>query len=287
MIQVEKRKQRFKQYIAGAVSALIVVVVAAVFYMRLDPPSREFKDMIRIPDGPYTFQNTPTTLDYPYYIDKYETTFGQYLKFLRAVAREGSDEKWRRDDQPASKPQDHEPKDWENIFKCIKYHQPYNGVVLTLDDPVFNVDWYDAEAYAKWAGKRLPDEHEWEKAARGPNGFLFPWGNTFQPFGNNMVPGPGQSLRDLPLHVYLVVDQMPQDVSPYGVCGMGGNVSEWTDDLVKSSSISSVKVAVIRGANFRTSTLDHLQLTYRNTTYVPTTRDYWLGFRCAADKPPK
>jgi serine/threonine-protein kinase len=79
---------------------------------------------------------------------------------------------------------------------------------------------------------------------------------------------------------------MPQDVSPYGVYGMAGNVSEWTGDLVDSSEISGVKVAIIRGPNFQTKSPDHLLMTYRTTKYVPKTRQFWLGFRCAADQPP-
>jgi len=79
---------------------------------------------------------------------------------------------------------------------------------------------------------------------------------------------------------------MPEDKSPYGVYGMGGNVSEWTDTIVASSRIESVKVAVIRGANFKTDTLEHAMLTYRDTVYPPDTRDFRIGFRCVSDSPP-
>jgi formylglycine-generating enzyme required for sulfatase activity len=223
-------------------------------------------------------------------------TFGQYLKFLRAVNKAGTDAAWRNSRQPPKKDYHHEPKDWADkdvngaivpgIFRCIKYHEPYSGEILTLDHPVFNIDWYDAEAYAKWAGKRLPTEQEWEKAARGPNGNLFPWGNMFAMKANTdvLMPGMGQANHPRPAH--LTVDQMPDDKSYYGVYGMAGNVSEWTDTVVPGTVVSSVMDAVIRGGNLQTKTEEHENLTYRATNFPMETRQYWLGFRCASDTPP-
>ncbi len=98
-----------------------------------------------------------------YYIDRFEVTNRQYARFLQAV-----DANQHRDchaDEPHHKP--HMPTYW---------HDPrLNGPAY----PVTGVDWYDAYAYCRWAGKRLPTEAQWEKAARGPQGREYPWGYTW------------------------------------------------------------------------------------------------------------
>jgi hypothetical protein len=80
-IEVERRNQRRNHYLMGAGFALVVAVLGVFFYSRLvDPPSRNFNDMIPIPAGPYVYQDGPATMDHTFYIDKYEVTFGGYLK---------------------------------------------------------------------------------------------------------------------------------------------------------------------------------------------------------------
>jgi formylglycine-generating enzyme required for sulfatase activity/CheY-like chemotaxis protein len=297
-IRVERRKQQRNFYFMVAASVLLILGVGYVIYSRFfaPPASRAFNQMAYIPAGSYTYQDDPATMDHPYYIDKYEVTLGQYLKFLKAVKAAGTDAAWRHPLQKQEK--DHQPTDWVDhvgddgvtvagIFSAIKNHQAYHKEFITLDYPVFNIDWFDAQAYAKWAGKRLPNEHEWEKAARGAQGFLFPWGNTFESNANTWVMPPGTSMdNEPPPPTQMVVDESPRDKSPYGVFNMAGNVSEWTDDLVPSTRISSIKVAVIRGANFTTKLIDHENLTNRVTVFVPDSRFVWLGFRCASDTLP-
>jgi CheY-like chemotaxis protein len=286
VVAIERRNQKRHVYVAGVFSLLLLLVVGYFVYARFfaPPPQREFNDMQKIPDGPFVYQDGQATLDHTFYIDKYEVTIGQYLNFLKAVADAGTDAAWRYPTQKGEK--NHEPNKWGQMFQAIKYHQAYNGENLTLDYPIFNIDWYDAQAYAKWAGKRLPTDEEWEKAARGEHGNLYPWGNTFLPAANTSIFATKGDDSERARNIHHIVDANPQDRSPYGVMDMAGNVSEWTSTLVDSTSISGEKVAVIRGANFLTTELDHEELTNRITNYSPLRREVWLGFRCASDTPP-
>jgi formylglycine-generating enzyme required for sulfatase activity len=82
------------------------------------------------------------------------------------------------------------------------------------------VTWYEAEAYAKWRGGRLPTEAEWEFAARGPKSFVYPWGDTFDATRTNLI----ASKRLTP------VGEIPKGVSPFGAHDMSGNAMEWVAD---------------------------------------------------------
>jgi iron(II)-dependent oxidoreductase len=127
-----------------------------------------------------------------YRIDKYLVTNAQYARFIAATGH-----------RP--------PSDWKNG----KIQQ---GVLLY---PVTLVNWYDASAYAKWAGKRLPTEAEWEKAARGTDGRRWPWGNEMDPARLNTYYNVGSASN---------VTAYANGVSPYGVFDMAGNADEWVED---------------------------------------------------------
>lgn len=131
-----------------------------------------------------------------YWIDKYEVTNAQYKKFIDATGRRSPDH-FRNRTYPEGK----------------------------ADHPVTFVTWYDAHDYCAWAGKRLPTDAEWEKAARGTDGRMFPWGNEFD---INKANTPqrwaklGQPGDTTPVGAF------EGGKSPYGLYDMSGNVWEWT-----------------------------------------------------------
>lgn len=133
-----------------------------------------------------------------FYIDKFEVTHEQYATFLADTQRR------------LGRLTVHPPVDWPNGQMPSKLAK----------HPVVNVTLADAESYAKWAGKRLPTEGEWEKAARGNEGQIFPWGNDT----NKNYSAWGETGKEHPWPV----GSFTNDVSPFGVMDMAGNVWEWT-----------------------------------------------------------
>ena len=161
----------------------------------------------------------------------------------------------------------------------------FRGVPISLDCPAFNVDYFDAYAYAKWKGHRLPTQQEWEKAARGMSGNLYPWGNVWDPKKLNS----GADYKATPDSGYIPntdgftwwspVNAILSDVSSYGVIGMGGNVSEWTD-----SWDAAREMVYVRGGNYK-STEEGAMATAQLKVY-PQTYAETLGFRTASDNAP-
>ena len=98
--------------------------------------------------------------------------------------------------------------------------------------PANNVSWYGAYDYCKWKGKRLPTEAEWEKAAKGINSRIFPWGNSFPDSAKARYNQKGQDQNP---QVMAPVDSMSEGGSPYGVLNMSGNVLEWVTDWYRQN----------------------------------------------------
>jgi iron(II)-dependent oxidoreductase len=138
----------------------------------------------------------------PYYIDMFEVTNLQYKKFNDAVNGR-SPLHWRNRTFPQGK----------------------------ADHPVVFVTWDNANEYCHWAGKRLPTDQEWEKAARGTDGRMFPWGDEFNTFKAN-TPLRWQEIGGL--GDTTPVGSFEEGNSPYGLYDMSGNVWEWTDSWYKA-----------------------------------------------------
>ena len=189
-----------------------------------------------------------------YYIDKYEVTNKQFNEFLEATGYkwEGRMQAWRGGVMP------------EEIANL----------------PVVYVSWYDARAYAEWAGKRLPTEAEWEKAARGIDARKYPWGENFDKTKCNVKASGHAKL--------LPVDSFQTGESPFGCRNMIGNAAEWVEDYYDAYPGNEAKVEafghryrVVRGGSYTSVTKF---TTYSRHYEDPKLRFADIGFRCAISK---
>ena len=259
---------------------LLVVTVFLAMGSRAETTSvlPGVKEMILIPGGKVRIGSLPTDgkvglqvgVDelpqweaelLPFYIDRYEVTNRQYSAFLQAsgrpLPRDQKDPDYFRWEGPAP------PPGQEN-------------------HPVMYVDWYDADAYCRWAGKRLPAEEEWEKAARGSDGRIWPWGNEFHAKQCNV--------DETKTSWTLPVGSLPEGASPYGVHDLCGNVFEWTSSWYGAYPGSTLKrnafgekYKVIRGGSWATPYEPWSRAASRGFSQPPTLKHRALGFRCAKD----
>ncbi len=250
------------------------------------PPDKEFAFQAFIPAGEFIFRDGSRNNLPDFWIDSHEVTISQYAKFLAAVGRDVKT--FDHPGQPKDKTS-HEPKEWTAIHAAVKAGGTWNGYPVSEKTPVFNVDWWDACAFAGWKGRRLPTEQEWDKAARGTNGLPWPWGteadvkraNTGADYSEQISSAAGT----VDGHTWWCdVDAMPRDASPYGVQGMAGNVSEWTSTPVPDPDDPDKTLPVFRGGDFRRRS--PAPVTTPWLAKSPAYAQPFLGFRTASSTPP-
>jgi formylglycine-generating enzyme required for sulfatase activity len=223
-------------------------------------------------------------------------SIGQYAEFLKYLEQHpGEAAKFDHPGQPKGK--SHVPAQWADqglatgtmhgYYARAKRWGKYHDAPLDVNCPVFGVDWFDAFAYAKWKGRRLPTEQEWEKAARGTQGFKYPWGNepdgTKVNSGSDFDPNPKKGGEQDGYKRWSPVDAKQGDRSPFGVIDTAGNVSEWTATLDTDPRMSSQKIPVIRGGNWKNP---DYSIARRVLLLTDLQADDALGFRTASDLQP-
>ncbi len=223
-------------------------------------------NMMLVPAGPFIrgtalggYDESPErviTLD-AYAIDRYEITNQQYQSFVASTGH--------RKAAPPSR----------YAKNLARMQGP--------DQPVVYVSWDDAKEYCAWAGKRLPTEAEWEKAMRGTDGRLWPWGNQANGLAANLGLPDGHE-------VTAPVGTFTRDISPFGVADGTGNVMEWVADWYEENAYRDAAdqnptgpefgvFRVLRGGGYTNHGTD-VRITSRSKM-VPDFRDETIGFRCA------
>jgi formylglycine-generating enzyme len=195
-----------------------------------------------------------------FYLDTFEVTNGQFAKFVSAIQ---SEPPWGFADQETP--------------------------VVHADRPVRWVNWLEATGYCLWVGKRLPTEAEWEKAARGTDGRVYPWGNE-PPTPVHAVFG----LKEGGADTVSPIGNRDKGMSPYGVHDLAGNLYEWVADwydeavyttqpTINPRGPAAGATKVQRGGSYINNPY-RLRASFR-TKGDPTEHDPNVGFRCAHDAP--
>jgi formylglycine-generating enzyme required for sulfatase activity len=263
--RVRARKAGYKDWerevrIAANQRAELVIDIEP---LRPEPPkaprTEDGAEMVLVPAGEFLMGSNDGAYDEKpphrvyldaFSIDKYETTNALYKRFMDATGR------------PA-------PSYWSD--------GNFNGA----SQPVVGVSWGDADAYCRWAGKRLPTEAEWEKVARGTDGRKYPWGEQWDATRANAENRLGKTVP---------VGSHASGASPYGAQDMAGNAWEWVADWYGSTYYrnspernpegpDSGTSRVLRGGswlNYPRSLRSAFRL-----YFTPDFRSHYLGFRCA------
>jgi formylglycine-generating enzyme required for sulfatase activity len=261
-----RRPRRFSAMKAAVAAVLLLAfATAGITYVLTQRAPRHFPaelhmasgDMVLVPGGPAIVGLNSEARDVPgFYIDKTEVSNRAYAEYCKVT----------RCAAPAGAP----------------------------DEPVVNVTFDEASRFAKWAEKRLPTEDEWEKAARGPKGLQYPWGNIPNATLANVKDNPRSPHRLMP------VNSFPDGKSLYGVLNLCGNAWEWTSTVITpdANTIDAArhdpslkpplrdddKFYALKGGSFERNLVgdDRVPMNDAAAT-VSRTKALDIGFRCAKD----
>lgn len=226
------------------------------------------EEMVEIPSGEFIlgsdqggFNEKPAHVAYlaTYWIDRYEVTNQQYMTFVEETGHR----------QPGP------PSRYARKLEALRGPR----------QPIVYVSWHDADEFCRWQGKRLPTEKEWEKAIRGTDGAIWPWGEGLEGNPANFAGEDDGYLVTAP------VGSFPLDQSEFGIYDGAGNVLEWTnnwyvEELYRQPNSEVTKddrppstYKTLRGSGYTSQGID-LRITNRSFM-VPDFRDETIGFRCA------
>ena len=254
-----------KDYSPEAVDKMMIRIPGGLFVFGMTRAEKEAaaKEAGVHPDMLHHHSSRQILTAREFWIDKYPVTRGQFLRFLEETGHEIQYNGWRVG--------------WTDLVGD-QYADPDK-----LSWPVIGVNSADAMAYARWVGKRLPTEIEWEKAARGVRGNLYPWGDRWSRSACYVNPG------NIPLGAGFPVGSFPDGASPYGVMDMSGSVLQWVQVVftpVDASGRRDRNGWFLAGSSpWHTQRYTHMvagRLSWNHAMRI-----YNSGFRCAADAPPE
>jgi formylglycine-generating enzyme required for sulfatase activity len=270
--RIESERARPRRILFGAAVAAVVLAGLVAWRLAHREPAHEIvttdgTPAVLVPAGVFIMgddEESPMREVFvdAFYIDRVEVTTARYARFLAATGSERA------------------PDDWETLSL------PVGGEL-----PVVGVDWREASAYCAWAGKRLPTEAEWEKAARGSDGRTFPWGDTSPTPAEANYENTSPTPYDGGL---AAVGTHRAGDSPHGLSDMAGNAAEWVadwyaesfaaGDVYNPTGPAGGENKVVRGGGrfdpgYRISSVKRYYAS-------PEHRGEDIGFRCARDIDP-
>lgn len=282
--QIENAKPILRHYLeqnpSGEFADEARSLLESQTFKKVAAPDKEIpKDMALVPSGLFTMGSNQTGPDEApehqvlldaFFIDTHEVAANHFAEFLNSV---------------------NNAKGYylDNKYGILLYNGRFQARPGLESFPINNVSWKGAVAYCRWKGKRLPTEAEWEKAARGSDKRIFPWGNS--------PPTPEHAryfqtwTEEIAHRVMVPVTALPEGKSPFGLYNMAGNVKEWVDDWYDREYYGDSaeydnprgpvggEFRVLRGGSWR-DLAGFVYSSFRNNSF-PNTRMDDYGFRCA------